>query len=206
MQAPHLAAAPIQAGNLSTPCIVRPVNLGFFDSSPLKHAFCSAQLLGVDWSGDWKAELTEFVRWLRDNYKEICKIFWQRLTSTWCTRNTSLITKMSYSECQIGHHNNILKAQTNFMILIFKDLKTEGNGNLFIMPHSVSAAEKCVLQKVPVNENKNLFFILGNVKHECHGIFLQLVIQWAKKCCFQKYRERPTICTFELGPIMRLTR
>ena len=119
MQAPHLAAAPIQAGNLSTPCIVRPVNLGFFDSSPLKHAFCSAQLLGVDWSGDWKAEFTEFVRWLRDNYKEICKIFWQRLTSTWCTRNTSLITKMSYSECQIGHHNNILKAQTYFMILIF---------------------------------------------------------------------------------------
>ena len=119
MQAPHLAAAPIQAGNLSTPCIVRPVNLGFFDSSPLKHAFCSAQLLGVDWSGDWKAEFTEFVRWLRDNYKEICTIFWQRLTSTWFTRNTSLITKMSYSECQIGHHNNILKAQTYFMILIF---------------------------------------------------------------------------------------
>ena len=65
MQAPHLAAAPIQAGNLSTPCIVRPVNLGFFDSSPLKHAFCSAQLLGVDWNGDWKAEFSEFIRWLR---------------------------------------------------------------------------------------------------------------------------------------------
>ena len=75
MQAPHLAAAPIQAGNLSTPCIVRPVNLGFFDSSPLKHAFCSAQLLGVDWSGDWKAEFTEFVRWWCDTYKEICKQF-----------------------------------------------------------------------------------------------------------------------------------
>ena len=44
------------------------------------------------------------------------------------------------------------------------------------MPLSVGAAEKCVLQKVPVNENKNLFFILGNVKYECHGIFLQLVI------------------------------
>ena len=45
------------------------------------------------------------------------------------------------------------------------------------MPHSVGAAEKCVLQKVPVNENKNLFFILVSVKHECHGIFFQLVIQ-----------------------------